>query len=76
MPGNKTQWNISDQGNISSDSNIDIDKDIRQEGSNNLVKQYQNVTHYKWGQLSVKIKEYLLIKMLVRTNHWKNQQRI
>ena len=72
MPGNKTQWNISDQGNMSSASNIDIDSDIREEESNNLVKQYQNLTHCKCYQFSMKIKEYLLITILVRTNSWKN----
>ena len=61
MPGNKTQWNISDQGNMSSASNIDIDSDIREEESNNLVKQYQNLTHCKWVQLSIKIKESICL---------------
>ena len=66
MSGKKTQ------GNASSASNIDIDSDIREEESNNLVKQYQNLTHSKWDQLSMKIKEYLLITVFVRTNYWKN----
>ena len=57
---------------MSSDINIEIDSDIREEESNNLVKQYQNLTHCKWVQLSMKIKEYLLITVLVRTNYWKN----
>ena len=38
MSGKKTQSNISGQGNTSSASNIDIDSDIREEESNNLVK--------------------------------------
>ena len=54
---------------MSSASNIDIDSDIRDEESNNLVKQYQNLTHCKWYQFSMKIKEYLLITVLVRTNY-------
>ena len=57
---------------MSSASNIDIDRDIREEESNNLVKQYQNLTHCKWVQPSMKIKEYLLITVLVSTNYWKN----
>ena len=64
---------------MSSASNIDIDRDIREEESNNLVRQYQNLvrqyqnlTHCKWVQLSMKIKEYLLITVLVRRNYWKN----
>ena len=57
---------------MSSDINIEIDSDIREEESNNLVKQYQNLTHCKWVQLSMKIKECLLITVLVRTNYWKN----
>ena len=57
---------------MSSDINIEIDSDIREEESNNLVKQYQNLTHCKWVQLSMKIKEYLLITVLVSTNYWKN----
>ena len=69
MVGNKTQCNISDQSNMSSASNIDIDSDIREEESKNLVKQYQNLTHCKWDQLSMKIKEYLLITILVRMNY-------
>ena len=54
---------------MSSASNIDIDSDIREEESNNLVKQYQNLTHCKCYQFSMKIKEYLLITILVRTNY-------
>ena len=57
---------------MSSASNIDIDRDIREEESNNLIRQYQNLTHCKWVQLSMKIKEYLLITVLVRRNYWKN----
>ena len=57
---------------MSSASNIDIDRDIREEESNNLVRQYQNLTHCKWVQLSMKIKEYLLITVLVRRNYWRN----
>ena len=57
---------------MSSASDIDIDRDIREEESNNLVRQYQNLTHCKWVQLSMKIKEYLLITVLVRRNYWKN----
>ena len=57
---------------MSSASNIDIDRDIREEESNNLVKQYQNLTHCKWVQPFMKIKEYLLITVLVSTNYWKN----
>ena len=57
---------------MSTASNIDIDRDIREEESNNLVRQYQNLTHCKWVQLSMKIKEYLLITVLVRRNYWKN----
>ena len=54
---------------MSSASNIDIDSDIREEESNNFVEQHQNLTHCKWDQLSKKIKEYLLITILVRTNY-------
>ena len=61
MPGNKSQWNVSDQGSMSSDINIEIDSDIREEESNNLVKQYQNLTHCKWVQLSIKIKESICL---------------
>ena len=57
---------------MSSASNIDIDSDIREEESNNFVEQHQNLTHCKWDQLSKKIKEYLLITILVRTNYSKN----
>ena len=44
---------------MSSASNIDIDRDIREEESNNLVRQYQNLTHCKWVQLSMKIKVFV-----------------
>ena len=56
---------------MSSASTIDIDSDIRKEESNNFVEQYQNLTHCKQDQLSKKIKEYLLITILVRTNYSK-----
>ena len=47
MSGKKTQSNIPGQCNMSSASTIDIDSDIRKEESNNLVEQYQNLTHCK-----------------------------
>ena len=43
---------------MSSDINIEIDSDIREDY---FVKQYQNLTHCKWVQLSIKIKESICL---------------
>ena len=59
MPGqSKTKEKVSYQSNKSSDNNMDIDSDIREEESINLIKKFcQNLKHSKWDQLSVKMKE-------------------
>ena len=59
MPGqSKTKEKVSYQSNKSSDNNMDIDSDIREEESINLIKKFcQNLKQCKWDQLSVKMKE-------------------
>ena len=46
---------------MTNDINIEIDCDIREEENNNLVEKYQNLTHCKWDQLSMKIKESICV---------------
>ena len=59
MPGqSKTKEKVSDQSSKSNDSNMDIDSDITEEESINLIKKIcQNLKHCEWDQLSVKMKE-------------------
>ena len=59
MPGqSKTLGNVSDQSNMSNDNNMDIDSDIREVESINLIKKLlQNLKQSEWDQLSLKMKE-------------------
>ena len=44
MPGqSKIQGKASNQSNMANDNNVDIDSDIREEGSLNLIKNYVKI---------------------------------
>ena len=59
MPGqSKTKEKVLGQSSKSTDSNMDIDSDITEGESINLIKKIcQNLKHCEWDQLSVKIKD-------------------
>ena len=72
MPGqSKTKEKVSDQSSKSNDSNMDIDSDITEEESINLIKKNMSkIETLRMGSnLCENQREYLSIAILLRTNY-------